>query len=132
MRLTSLIVLNKPEEKFQLRQAQIGFMGHLFSKERLHGDPAKIDAISTMLPPKDVHDLRRFLGLANYMAKFVPHLADLGESMRQLTMADAAWHWSTDCEESFQKVKKAIAENATLKYFNPPLKIGRASCRERV
>ena len=49
-------------EKCKYGKTSIEFLGHLLSSEGIQADPAKISAIVQMQPPKNVSELRRFLG----------------------------------------------------------------------
>ena len=46
-----------------------------------------------MPKPTDVKDVRRLCGFINYLAKFMPHLSDVMEPLRQLTHKEAEWKW---------------------------------------
>lgn len=48
--------------------------------EGLKPDPSKVE----MRPPTDVKGLKRFLGMVNYLAKFLPRLYDLTEPQGKL------------------------------------------------
>ena len=41
---------------------------------------------------KDVSEVRRFCGLVQYMARFLPDLANTLEPIRKLTRKDVEWH----------------------------------------
>ena len=69
------IKLNK--SKLQLPLDKIVFMGHLISKDGLKSDPDKVKAITNMKPPTSLQELRRYLGMVNYLAKFLPNLSDI-------------------------------------------------------
>ena len=58
-------------EKFQLRLKQVPFIGHLLTPDGLAPDPGKVETITNMPPPEDVKALKRFLGMVNYLAKFL-------------------------------------------------------------
>ena len=45
---------------------QVVFLGHIVSREGIKVDPKKIEAILNWEPPKNVPELRSFLGLAGY------------------------------------------------------------------
>lgn len=62
-------------KKLVLRKSEITFMGHR-NDAVLHPDPDKVMAIKNMRQPRDIQDLRWFLGLVNYLAKFMPRLTD--------------------------------------------------------
>ena len=45
---------------------RLPFLGHVIEAKRISPDPEKIIAIQNILPPKNVTQLRSFLGLAEY------------------------------------------------------------------
>ena len=45
---------------------EVEFLGHIVSREGVHSDPKKIEAIQNIAIPKNVTELRRFLGLMSY------------------------------------------------------------------
>lgn len=74
------IALNK--NKLKLRITEVPFMGHIFSKEGLKIDPDKAKAVLEMPCPEDVEGVQRLNGFVNYLAKFLPRLADHMEPIR--------------------------------------------------
>ena len=61
-------------EKLKLRQSQVLFIRHMATEQGLEVDPAKVRAAVEMPPPTDKQGVQRLLGLAQYLAKFLPHL----------------------------------------------------------
>jgi hypothetical protein len=53
------------------RQTKIPFLGHWIGQGSIHMDPAKIIAITYWEEPHTMHDVRVFLGLANYYQIFI-------------------------------------------------------------
>ena len=115
------IVLNDSEKKFILKQRSLPYMGHIFSAKGLSPDPQKIRAITDMPTPSDKAALRRFLGMANYLSRFVPHLSDLCQPLRQVVNTEEDWHWSLESADAFEKTKLSIANAMATKYFNRDL-----------
>lgn len=67
------IKLNK--DKFKLRLKELPYIGHVLTPNGLKPDPKKIQAIIDFETPKDVAGVQRFLGLVNYLSKFMSHLS---------------------------------------------------------
>ncbi|KAL0463272.1 UNVERIFIED_CONTAM: RNA-directed DNA polymerase [Sesamum latifolium] len=67
-----------------LRQETISFLGHIVERGRIRMDPKKVQAIEEWQPPSDVHDLRSFLGLANYYRHFVKSYFEIARTMIDL------------------------------------------------
>ena len=60
-------------------------MGHVFSKEGLAVDPAKVVAVQDWKTPRSVNEIRSFLGLAGYYRKFIQNFAKLATPLTRLT-----------------------------------------------
>lgn len=56
-------------------------------------------------PSNDV-DVRRFCGLVQYMAHFLPELSMTLEPLRKPTRENIELVWSPECEQSFQEVEQ--------------------------
>lgn len=50
-------------------------MGHVISPEGIKPDPKKIIAIENMKTPTCIKELKRFLGMVSYLAKFLPSVS---------------------------------------------------------
>jgi predicted aspartyl protease len=55
------LTLNPAKCKFG--QPSVKLLGHIIDKEGIRNDPAKVQAINELPPPKDVHGVRSFLGM---------------------------------------------------------------------
>ena len=66
-------------------------MGHQLTPEGLKPDPCKIAAIVALPEQEDVAALKCFLGMVNYLSKFMPHLREMTEPLRRLEDKDAEW-----------------------------------------
>ena len=63
--------------------------------------------------------LRRFLGMVNYLARYVPNLTDMAHPLSNLLKRDIPWQWSSSQEDVFTRVKQAITSTPTLHYYDP-------------
>ena len=80
-------------DKVKRAQTNVRFTGHQLTPEGLKPDPAKVEAIAAMPEPDNVTALKRFLGMVNYLSKFMPHLSEMTEPLRRLKDKDAEWQW---------------------------------------
>ena len=78
------IALNADDKKYVLKEPHLLYMGHIFTKDGLKVDPAKAEVIRQMPKPEDPAAVRRFLGMANYLARFVPNMSQLSAPLRVL------------------------------------------------
>ena len=113
------LTLNKKKCKFN--QESIKFFGHIFSKEGIQADPSKVEAIMKMPAPEDATAVRSFLGMTNYLSRFLPNYADLTAPLRKLTKQDQKFKWQKVQEEAFQQIKAHLAgtDSRVMTYFDP-------------
>ncbi len=91
--------LNPAKCKFRLDQ--VSYVGHNITSEGLKADPSKIKAISEMPDPKDVPALQRFLGMVNYLGKYIPKFSDVAAPLRKLTHKETAWCWYKQHQQAY-------------------------------
>ena len=64
-------------EKCELHKDSLTFFELVFSAKGVSPDPEKVKAIHDARPPKSVGEVRSFLGMVTYCAKFIPSFSDL-------------------------------------------------------
>lgn len=67
------------------------YLGHVISSEGLQQFPKKVKAITEMLKPQDVTQLRAFLGMVQCYSKFLPDLAIHLALLHRLLQKEAKW-----------------------------------------
>ena len=63
---------------------EVSFLGHIVSTEGIKVDPAKIEAIVSWKPPRNVTEMRSFLGLAEYYRRFVKGFSIIASTLTKL------------------------------------------------
>ena len=106
------------DEKCIFNQNKLTFFGLVFSFDGISADPAKVSAIKNSPAPRCVKDIRSFLGMATYCAKFIPNFSDLTEPLRKLTVKNAHFRWTNDEECAFNNVKRALTSDKVMAYFD--------------
>ena len=105
-------------EKCKFRVPEVPYVGHLLTPEGLKPDPAKVKAVREMPKPDSVPALQRYLGFINYLAKFMDHLTDLTEPLRELVHKDTAWYWTDKHTKAFDDIRDAVSSPPLLKYYD--------------
>ena len=111
------VILNK--EKCRFSQPSVTFYGHVFGKNAITADANKISAVINASPPTSISEVCSFLGMAQYVSRFIPHFAKITAPLRKLTHQDMPWEWRDDQETAFRTLKSAITAAPTMTYFDP-------------
>ena len=64
-------------DKIRLGLKELPFLGQLVGVDGIRPDPSKTRAITDLPPPKNIHDLRRAMGMFTYYRKFIPQFATI-------------------------------------------------------
>ena len=102
-------------EKCQIKKPRITFFGVVYDAEGVHPDPEKVEAINAIPEPQEPQELQSFLGIATYMAPFIPSLSSMSEPLRNL-LAD--FQWCSSHSAAFVNIKQLICQEMTLTYFD--------------
>jgi hypothetical protein len=73
-------------------------------------DPLKVVKVLEWGTPKDAKDIRKFMGLVNYLKKFTPQLAPHAQQLTRLTRKNSAWLWTKQQQDAFDSIKE-ICQN---------------------
>ena len=66
--------------------------------------------------PKNVGQVRAFLGLAGYYRKMIPHFAQLAAPLNALLKKDTKFLWDLDCQRGFDALKAKLMEEPIMAY----------------
>ena len=69
-----------------------------------------------MPAPKDVKEIKQFLGLTGYYKKFVPRFADISRPLTTLMKKDRKFKQIPACQKSFELLKETLCGEPVLKY----------------
>ena len=106
------------KKKLQLAVPRLKYLGHIISSRGVEVDPQKVEAISSFPSPSNKQELLRFLGMATYLLKFVPHLSEETRQLRDLLRITSTWHWDASTEQQFNRVKQLLSNTPVLVYFD--------------
>ncbi|KAL5556914.1 hypothetical protein UlMin_039150 [Ulmus minor] len=102
------------KEKCSFAQDEVMFSGHRIKDGKLMMDNAKVKAIQEWEPPTKVPELRSFLGLVNYYRRFIKSYSARAAPLTDLLKKNKSWEWTSECQASFDDLKKAISEEPVL------------------
>ena len=129
------IVLERLEDHgFRLKMSKCNFLaksvkylGHRIDQHGIQALPSKVEAITNAPEPKNVPELRSFLGLLNYYGKFIPNLSSILHPLNQLLKDKQKWEWSKGCAQAFKTAKDQLTSARVLTHYDPNLLIALAA-----
>ncbi|GFW36795.1 retrovirus-related Pol polyprotein from transposon 297 [Trichonephila clavipes] len=101
--------LNSKKCLFAAQEVKI--LGHLVSSNGVRPDPDKIKAVRNFPTPKNIHDIRSFLGLCSYFRRFIKGFCYLAEPLQSLLTSGVEFHWGPEEVEAFHSLKKALTSD---------------------
>ncbi|XP_062557896.1 uncharacterized protein K02A2.6-like [Armigeres subalbatus] len=105
--------------KSEIGKTAVDFMGHTLSARGISPMNDKVSAIQAFRRPLNATEMRSFLGLVNYVGKFIPSLSSLSAPLRQMTIKGVPFNWTKEGKRAFEVIKSALVKPEHLGYFSP-------------
>jgi hypothetical protein len=86
----------------------VKFLGHTISNDCLSVDPRKVQEVMDWKPPKTIHQIRSFLGLAGYYRRFIPDFSRTAKPMTDLLKKGVKFVWSEECEKASNTLRQHL------------------------
>jgi hypothetical protein len=93
---------------------EVPFLGDVISSEGITLDPSKVRDVLDWEPPKCVHKVWSFLGLAGYYRRFIPNFSKISKPITEVLKKGTKYVWSKECDEAFQTLKKLLTTSPVL------------------
>ncbi|WOG89301.1 hypothetical protein DCAR_0208538 [Daucus carota subsp. sativus] len=90
------------------------FLGHVISSKGIEVDPKKIEAIWNWEVPKNVTEVRSFLGMAGYYRRFVEGFSRIAGPMTKLLRKNVPFQWTEEAQQSFDELKRRLTSAPVL------------------
>lgn len=110
-------------EKCRFFQTRIKFLGIIVDDVGLRPDKEKIEAITSMPPPKNKGELHSFIGAIGFYMKFVESMSALRAPLDRLMKKDAVFEWTRECQEAFEEFRRILQSDLLLIHYDPDLPI---------
>lgn len=121
----SLLLLRCRENNLKLNlkkctflQPEVRYLGHILSTEGLRLDPGRVKDILEMEEPKNCKELQVFLGMMNYVQRFIPNMSDVTAPLRTLLHKDIAWVWTDAQQRGYETLRESLANAPVLAFFD--------------
>jgi hypothetical protein len=109
------------KSKCELFMHEIEFLGHHVGRQGLRVMSDKVDAVQQWPKPRNVSELRSFLGLAGYYRRFIEGFSRRAAPLHDLThTADGqTFTWATAHQTAFDDIKAALKSAPVLALPDP-------------
>ncbi|POM77681.1 Pol protein [Phytophthora palmivora] len=87
---------------------EIKFLGCFVNRVGVRADPGKVKAIAAWPTPRSQKDLRKWLGLANYLHKYSAGYAELARPLSDLLKKDVDWVCEQQHQDAFASIKASL------------------------
>lgn len=117
------VLLN--DDKCVYKVQKINFLGHELTPDGTKPLKKYMTSIAEFRVPKTIEELQSFLGLVNYINKWLPNLATMTEPLKSLLRqktgkrTNIEGYWKEEQNVGFQQLKQALSTVETLGYYDP-------------
>jgi len=94
----------KPE-KYVWKTRKIEFLGVVIGPNGIEIEVRKVEGVLSWPEPKNVKDVRKFLGLTNYYRRFIKDFAQVMRLINILMRKDEKWQWGEEQQKAFNELK---------------------------
>ncbi|CAA0806698.1 Uncharacterized mitochondrial protein AtMg00860, partial [Striga hermonthica] len=98
---------------------RVAFLGHIITSAGIEVYPSKIAAVQNWSAPKNLSEVRSFLGLAGYYRRFIEGFSKIALPLSHLTRKSVKFEWTNRCESSFQELKRRLTTAPVLTIPDP-------------
>ena len=109
---------------------EVEYLGFTLQAGKIAMNKNKTEAIEAWETPKSKKELQSFLGLINYYRRFIRNCSKIAKPLTDLTK-NVPFIWSTEAEQAFQRLKKAITSAPVLRQFcsDSPIYVTTDACK---
>jgi hypothetical protein len=100
------------------------YLGFILTREGIKPQQQKVNAILQVAPPRNVKQVRSFIGMLNHYKAMIPCRSHLLTPLTALTKKNVKFEWTKEHQQAFDSLKNSLAREVVLAYpdFSVPLK----------
>ena len=112
-------------KKCDFLSGSVVYLGYRIDAQGLHPLAEKVEAIVNAPEPKNVSELKSFLGMIQYYARFLPDVSTKLAPFHELLKKNVEWKWSDVERNAFRVCKKSLSSDSLLVHYDAkkPLKL---------
>jgi len=100
--------------KCELFKRKVSFLGHIISGDGIEVQPEKVESVRCWPIPKNLTEVRSFLGLASYYRRFISGFSIIAAPLYHLMRKNVQFHWNAEQQDAFEKLKTALTSAPVL------------------
>ncbi|GBG80353.1 hypothetical protein CBR_g30721 [Chara braunii] len=108
-------------DKCEFVRQELEYLGHFVTPQGISPLSDKIEAVQEWSEPRNVTNVRSFLGLAGYYQRFIKGYSKITAHLTKLQCEDRPFDFGTDARESFLALKAALLSAEVLQVYDPLL-----------
>jgi hypothetical protein len=112
-RLQEMDMYLKPS-KCHFEVHKIEFLGMILENGTVTMDPIKVAGVAEWKEPKNVRDIRKFLGFCNFYRRFIWGFSQIAKPLNNLLKKGTKWTWEKVEQGAFDKLKRQVTEEPVL------------------
>lgn len=97
----------------------VSYLGHRIGKYGIKPGEQKTEAIKHYPEPKNIKEVRQFLGLTGYFRRFIPSYANIASPLNHLLKKDVNFQWEKDEKHAFEELKHQLVKEPVLTIYDP-------------
>jgi transposase InsO family protein len=111
--------------KCEFLRKEVNYLGHQITDEGVKPDPQKISCVKQFPIPRNVKEVKSFLGLSGYYRRFIRNYGQIAKPLTSLLKKDVPYIWSDLCQTSFETLKNLLTQAPILQYpdFQKPFNL---------
>ena len=106
--------LSLQPDKCEFLKKEVIYLGHIISKDGVKPNPEKVEAVRNFPRPRNIKNIRQFLGLTGYYRRFIDGYAGMAKPLTQLLKSDVPFNWGEEQENSFKELKEKLITEPVL------------------
>ncbi|XP_054279081.1 uncharacterized protein K02A2.6-like [Macrosteles quadrilineatus] len=100
--------------KCKFFEKSVKYLGHTIDGNGIHPSEDKVETIRHAPRPRNVKELRAFLGALNFYERYIPNLHAIASNLHKLTGTKTKWKWTDTEQSTFDKLKNILSLEKTL------------------
>lgn len=103
-------------DKCEFLRKEVGYLGHVISKDGVRPDPKKLEAIRNYPRPTSPTKIKQFLGLAGYYRRFINNFSGIARPLTQLLKKESLFKWTETQEKAFAELRDSLCKEPVLQH----------------